>query len=200
MIYGYIRVSTDKQTTEVQQYEINQYCYRNNLKIDKWIDETISGAKELKKRKINSMLRRLKSGDTIICTEISRLGRSMQIIWKIMDICLSKHVTIISLKEHYFLKDDPMSKFIISVYSYAAETERILISERTKEGMAARKRAGVTLGRPKGAISKTLKLDAVRHRLERDLKAGITKTRIAKKYKVNPSTIYDYIKRKGIKI
>ena len=200
MIYGYIRVSTDKQTTEVQQYEINQYCNRNNLKIDKWIDETISGAKELKKRKINSMLKRLKSGDTIICTEISRLGRSMQIIWKIMDICLSKHVTIISLKENYILKDDPMSKFIISVYSYAAETERILISERTKEGMAARKRAGVILGRPKGAVSKALKLDAVRHRLERDLKSGIPKTRIAKKYKVNPSTIYDYIKRKGIKI
>lgn len=200
MNYGYIRVSTDKQTTEVQQYEINKYCERNDIKIDVWIDETISGAKELKKRKINSMLRRLKSGDTIICTEISRLGRSMQIIWQIMDICLSKHVTIISLKEHYFLKDDPMSKFIISVYSYAAETERILISERTKEGMAARKRAGVTLGRPKGAISKVLKLDPYRDKIIKALKAGVPKTRIAKKYKVNPSTIYDFIKRRDIKI
>lgn len=200
MIYGYIRVSTEKQTTEVQKYEISRYCDRNEMKIDIWIDETISGAKDLKKRKINSMLRKLNKGDTVICTEISRLGRSMQVIWRIMDICLTKGVTIISLKENYVLKDNPMSKFILSVYSYAAETERILISERTKEGMAARKREGVVLGRPKGSVSKQLKLDAVRQELERDLKAGIPKTKIAKKYKVNQSTVYDYIKRRGIKI
>ena len=199
MIYGYIRVSTEKQTTEVQKYEINKYCERNEMKVDTWIDETISGAKDLKKRKINSMLRKLVKGDIIICTEISRLGRSMQIIWRIMDICLTKGVTIISLKENYVLKDNPMSKFILSVYSYAAETERLLISERTKEGMAARKRDGVILGRPKGSVSKCLKLDRVREELERDLKAGLPKTRIAKKYKVNPSTVYDYIRRRDIR-
>ena len=71
MTYGYIRVSTDKQTTDVQRYEIEQYAKRNGMAIDSWIDETISGAKELKKRKISGMLMRLKSGDTIICTEIS---------------------------------------------------------------------------------------------------------------------------------
>lgn len=200
MIYGYIRVSTEKQTTEVQRYEIGQYAIRNGMAIDSWIDETISGAKDLKKRKISGMLRRLKTGDTIICTEISRLGRSMQIIWRIMDICLSRNVTIISLKENYRLSNDPMSKFILSVYSYAAETERILISERTKEGLAARKREGVILGRPKGAVSKELKLDPHRFKIERDLKAGIPKTRIAKKYKVHTSTLYDYIKRRKIKL
>lgn len=200
MIYGYIRVSTEKQTTEVQKYEINKYCERNEMKVDTWIDETVSGAKDLKKRKINSMLRKLVKGDTVICTEISRLGRSMQIIWRIMDVCLTKGVTIVSLKENYVLKDNPMSKFILSVYSYAAETERLLISERTKEGMAARKRDGVVLGRPKGSFAKELKLDRVREELIRDLRNGMPKTRAAKKYKVNPSTIYDYIERRNIKI
>ena len=198
MVYGYIRVSTEKQTTEVQKYEIEKYCERNGLRIDKWIDETISGAKDLKKRKISGMLRRLKKGDIIICTEISRLGRSMQIIWRIMDICLSKNVTIISLKEHYRLSDDPMSKFILSVYSYAAETERLLISERTKEGLAKKKREGKVLGRPVGSKTKVLKLDMVRERFEKDLRSGMAKTRIAKKYKVNPSTVYDYIRRLGL--
>lgn len=198
MTYGYIRVSTEKQTTEVQRYEIEQYCRRNEIFIDSWIDETISGAKELKKRKISGMLRRLKSGDFIICTEISRLGRSMQIIWKIMDICLSRNVTIISLKENYRLSNDPMSKFILSVYSYAAETERLLISERTKEGLAARKREGKILGRPKGSFSKQLKLDPVIDKVERDLRAGHPKSKIARKYKVNPSTLYDFIKRRSL--
>ena len=198
MIYGYIRVSTEKQSTEVQRYEIKKYCDYQNMKIDAWINETISGAKDIKKRKINSMLRRLKAGDKVICTEISRLGRSMQIVWAIMDICLNRDVQIISLKENYKLSNDPMSKFILSVYSYAAETERILISERTKEGLDAKRREGIRLGRPQGSLSKELKLDKYRNKIIEDLKAGVPKIRIAKKYKVNVSTIYDYIKRRNI--
>ena len=198
MIYGYIRVSTEKQTTKVQKFEIQKFCNQNGMKVDAWVDETISGAKDLKKRKINFILQKLQCGDTIVCTEISRLGRSMQVIWRIMDICLTIGVTIISLKENYRLSNDPMSKFILSVYSYAAETERILISERTKEGLAARRRAGVTLGRPVGALSKRLKLDPYKAKIEILLKQGIPKTTIARCYNVNPSTIYDFIKRRNI--
>lgn len=198
MTYGYIRVSTEKQSTSVQKYEIEQYCERNGMIVDSWINETISGAKELKKRKINSLLRKLKKGDTIICTEISRLGRSMQIVWRLMDVCLKREVTIVSLKENYRLSNDPMSKFIMSVYSYAAETERVLISERTKEGLAARRRAGVKLGRPVGAVSKRLKLDPYRKKIEVLLNEKIPKTTIARLYKVNPSTLYDFIKRRGL--
>lgn len=199
MIYGYTRVSTEKQSTKTQRYEIQKYCSQNGMKVDEWVDETISGAKDFRKRKINSIIERLQKGDSIICTEISRLGRSMQIIWRIMDICLTLGVTIISLKENYRLSDDPMSKFILSVYSYAAETERILISERTKEGLAARKRAGVILGRPVGALAKQLKLDPYKAKIETLLKEGIPKTTIAKCYNVNPSTVHDFIKRRNIR-
>lgn len=199
MIYGYIRVSTEKQSTHVQKFEINQYCERNGLTIDSWIDETISGVKALRKRKLSQLLRRLSDGDTVVCTEISRLGRSMQVVWRIMDICLRRNVTIISLKENYRLGNDPMSKFILSVYAYAAETERNLISERTKEGLAARKRAGVVLGRPAGALSKNLKLDPYKSSIISLLRHGVPLVTIAKCYNVNVSTVHDYLNRRGLR-
>lgn len=196
MIYGYIRVSTEKQNTDVQKYEIEKWCEYQGIKIDYWVNETISGAKEIKLRKINKLLKQIKKNDKIICTEISRLGRSMQIVWRAMEICLTKDVQIISLKENYTLSNDPMSKFILSVYSYAAETERILISERTKEGLNALKRKGVKLGRPSGSKGKKLILDDYKDKIIKDLGNGISKTKIAKKYKVNVSTVYDFINRR----
>ena len=200
MIYGYVRVSTGKQCTEVQKYEITKYCRRVGIEIDVWIDETISGAKEIRIRQLSSILDEMKAGDTIICTEISRLGRSMQIVFEVMNKCLENNVELITLKENYHLNNSPMSKFILSVYSYAAETERLLISERTKEGLAARKRAGVKLGRPKGTIAKELKLDKYREAIVKDLSDGIPKIRVARKYGVNVSTIYDWLKRNDIVI
>ena len=132
MVYGYVRVSTGKQSTDVQRYEIQKYCRYHGMEVDSWIDETISGAKSIRVRQIKMILEDMREGDIIICTEISRLGRSMQIVFEVMNRCLEKGVELITLKENYILNDSPMSKFILSVYSYAAETERILISERTK--------------------------------------------------------------------
>ena len=200
MIYGYLRVSTERQSTEVQKYEIEKYCKQTGIMIDIWVDEKISGAKKIKNRKIKYIIDDMKSGDTIICTEISRLGRSMQIIFEVMNLCLERGVILISLKENYILNDSPMSKFILSVYSYAAETERILISERTKEGLAARKRAGVKLGRPAGTIAETHKLDDVKDNLIKDLQKGIPKLRLAKIYGVNVSTIYSFMERYDIRL
>jgi DNA invertase Pin-like site-specific DNA recombinase len=124
----------------------------------------------------------------------------MQIVFEVMNKCLENNVELITLKENYHLNNSPMSKFILSVYSYAAETERLLISERTKEGLAARKRAGVKLGRPKGTIAKELKLDKYREAIVKDLSDGIPKIRVARKYGVNVSTIYDWLKRNDIVI
>lgn len=200
MIYGYLRVSTERQSTEVQKYEIEKYCKQAGIMIDIWVDEKISGAKKIKNRKIKYIIDDMKSGDTIICTEISRLGRSMQIIFEMMNLCLERGVILISLKENYILNDSPMSKFILSVYSYAAETERILISERTKEGLAARKRAGIKLGRPAGTIAETHKLDDVKDKLIKDLQKGIPKLRLAKIYGVNVSTIYSFMERYDIRL
>ena len=198
MIYGYVRVSTGKQCTDVQRYEIQKYCNLRGLNVDCWIDETISGVKSIKIRQIRLALEEMKPGDTLICTEISRLGRSMQIVFEVMNRCLERRMELITLKEGYVLNDTPMSKFILSVYSYAAETERILISERTKEGLAAKKRDGIILGRPKGSLSKQLKLDKYKESIIKDLEDNIPKVRIARKYGCNVSTLYDWMKKNDI--
>lgn len=60
MIYGYLRVSTDKQTLENQEFEIKTFCEREHISIDKWITETISGTKDFEKRKLGKLLKKLK--------------------------------------------------------------------------------------------------------------------------------------------
>ena len=80
MTYGYIRVSSDKQTVENQRFEINKFCERENLKIDGWIEETISGTKSYDKRRLGTLLKRVKKDDLIICAELSRLGRNLFMI------------------------------------------------------------------------------------------------------------------------
>lgn len=63
MIYGYIMVSTDRQTVENQRYEIKRFCEVNGLQVDKWISETISGAKDVNKRRLGQLLKGVKKDD-----------------------------------------------------------------------------------------------------------------------------------------
>lgn len=133
-----------------------------------------------------------------MCTEVSRLGRTMTIILDIMKMCLDRGITIRTLKESYVLDDKPATKLILGVFGFAAETERNLISERTKEGLAAKKRAGFKLGRPVGSKSKELKLDKYRDYIIISIANGVKKTKIVKKCKCAYCTIYDYIQRRNI--
>ena len=112
MIYGYIRVSSDKQTVENQRFEIMKFCEVNNLIIDGWIEETISGIKEYRKRRLGLLLRKTRAGDTIICSELSRLGRSLFMIMEILSICMKKECRVWTIKEGYRLGDDIQSKVL----------------------------------------------------------------------------------------
>ena len=196
--FAYIRVSTEKQNLEVQHYEIENYAKINNITIDHWIEEKASGAKSVKERRLSGIIRKSKRGDTIIVTECSRLGRSIQIVSQVMNSCLEKGVSIVALKENYTLRDDCISKLILTVYSFVAEQEREYIVERTKEGLAAKKRAGYKLGRPEGSTNRKYKLDDHREKIEKMLRSGKSKKSIAKKFKVNVSTLYDFLKRNHI--
>lgn len=84
MIYGYIRVSTDKQTLEKQEFKIKNFCEKESIQIDKWVMETISGTKDFEKRKLGKVLKRLKQNDILICSEVSRLGRNLLQIMKFL--------------------------------------------------------------------------------------------------------------------
>ena len=90
MIYGYIRVSTDKQTIENQRFEISNLCQRENMIIGKWIEETISGTKEYEKRQLGKAIKKMNKGDILICSELSRLGRSLFMIMDILNHCMKK--------------------------------------------------------------------------------------------------------------
>ena len=148
MIYGYIRCSTDHQNTINQRFEINNFAQKNNITIDFWVEETLSSQTDIKKRKLNSLLKKLHKGDILITTELSRLGRNLLQVMSILHFCLDKECQIWTLKENYKLGSDIQSKVLAFAFSLSAEIERNLISSRTKEALKRVKSEGKKLGRP----------------------------------------------------
>lgn len=197
MIYGYIRVSSDKQTVENQRFEINRFCERNNFKIDGWIEETISGTKAYNKRELGKLLNRIEKDDLIICAELSRLGRNLFMIMEILNICMTKECRVWTIKDNYRLGDDIQSKVLAFAFGLSAEIERNLISQRTKEALARKKAEGITLGRPKGRKSapEKYKLHGKATLIHELLKAKVSKRKIAKLCKVDRNTLDRYIKQ-----
>jgi len=150
MIYGYIRVSSDKQTIENQRFEITNFCEKKGLLIDDWIEETISGTKNYNKRQLGKLLKKVGKEDIIICSELSRLGRNLFMIMEILNICMTKECRVWTIKDNYRLGDDIQSKVLAFAFGLSAEIERNLISQRTKEALARKKAEGVVLGRQRG--------------------------------------------------
>lgn len=126
MIYGYIRVSSDKQTVENQRFEIKQFALKNDLRIDGWIEETISGTKNYDKRKLGKLLNKVKKDDVIICSELSRLGRNLFMIMEILNVCMTKECRVWTIKDNYRLGDDIQSKVLAFAFGLSAEIERNL--------------------------------------------------------------------------
>ena len=194
MIYGYIRVSTDKQTVENQRFEIDNFCKNNSIKVNKWIEETISGNIAVEKRKLGALLKKLSSDDILICSEISRLGRNLMMIMSILNVCMEKNIQVWTIKDNYRLGNDINSKVLAFAFGLSAEIERNLISQRTKEALARKKKEGVVLGRPKGRKSSITKLKGKYERVIHLLDSGYSVSAIARKLGVSRSTIYLFIK------
>lgn len=196
-VIAYIRKSTDKQSFEHQEYEIKQYAQKHNLKIDRWVEESISSRKELKKRQLGKLLEELKEGDVLIATEISRLGRSLLEVMGILQTCLEKNCQVWTIKESYNLKNDLQSQLLAAVFSIGISLERSLLSQRTKTALDAKKAAGVKLGRPFGAESKKLKLSKNTKRIRDLLDKKVSKNQIARIMGVQKITLRRFIKRMG---
>ena len=197
MIYGYIRVSSDKQTVESQRFEINNFCKKEKLIINGWIEETISGTKSYNKRELGKLLKSVQKGDLIICAELSRLGRNLFMIMEILNICMTKECRVWTIKDNYRLGDDIQSKVLAFAFGLSAEIERNLISQRTKEALARKKAEGIVLGRPKGRKSapEKYKLHGKKSLIEELLKAKISKRQIAQICKADRNTLDRYIKQ-----
>lgn len=193
MVYGYIRVSTDKQTVENQRFEIERFCKKEGLTIDGWIEETISGTKNYSKRALGKLLNRIVKDDLIICTELSRLGRNLFMIMEILNICMTKESRVWTIKDNYRLGDDIQSKVLAFAFGLSAEIERNLISQRTKEALARKRTEGVILGRPKGRKSSHTKLSGKEEIIKNCLAAGFSKSAIARKLHVHRITLAKFI-------
>jgi DNA invertase Pin-like site-specific DNA recombinase len=198
MVYGYIRVSSDRQTVENQRFEINKFAENNGLTIDGWIEETISGTKNYDKRKLGELLDKVKDGDLIICAELSRLGRTLFMIMDILNICMNKNCRVWTIKDNYRLGDDIQSKVLAFAFGLSAEIERNLISQRTKEALSRKRAEGVILGRPVGKKSAKVKLTGKEDFIRDLLAHNVPKTQIAKILKVDRMTVDAFIKRESI--
>jgi len=199
MVIGYVRVSTEKQDMKNQHHEILEYANRCKMHVDEMFEVEVSTRKDMKTRKIDVVARKLQKGDTLIVSELSRLGRSIVEIISIINELIKMHVTVIAIKQGIKINGnhDVQSKVLITVFSLLAELERDMISERTKMALAAKRAQGVVLGRPKGRIGKS-KLDGrVPEILDlmRD-KAGYSF--MARRFKVSRPTLMNFIKSRKL--
>lgn len=192
--YAYIRISKDTSDTENQRFEIENYCASHSIMVDEWIEEVVSGAKKYEDRKLGEMLAGVQSGDTIICTEVSRLGRSMTNLFQLMQELFDKEVKVYAIKQNFEIQNDLQSKILIFAFGIAAEIERDLISQRTKQALARKKAEGVVLGRKPGSKNKVVKLsgaeDAIRVLYERRCNFS----QMARAFGVDRTTMMRFIK------
>lgn len=193
MIYAYIRVSTDKQHTFNQKFEIERYLKRKELSVGKWVEETVSGIKKTSDRKLGKLLKKMNAGDLLIVSEISRLGRDLLNIMGILHFSMEKKLKIVAIKENYELGDNINSKVLAFAFGLSAEIERCLISARTKEALAKRKADGVILGRPNGRDYKIL--SEQKELVFELLHSGISKVDIISRLGIKRSSLYNFIKK-----
>lgn len=197
---AYLRISTDKQDLNNQKLEILEYCQKHNFKISEFIEATISSRRDNKYRRIEELLEKLQDSDTLIITELSRLGRSTNEVLSLINTLVTSNIRVIIIKQGLDINAHTMqSKVMITLFSLFAELERDLISLRTKEALAAKKASGQVLGKPKGTVQKS-KFDAELPKIQMLLNYGLSKRKIAKALNLtNHISLSNYIKKRQIK-
>ena len=195
MNYAYIRVSTNYQTVQNQKIAIREYAKYHRIRNIIWVAETISGTKNPEKRKLGNLLSTANEGDTIIVTELSRLGRSMMMILDVLQMLLEKNVKVIAIKEGYELGDNIQSKVLAFAFGLSAEIERTLLSERTKQGLERARKMGKQIGRRPGQRPKKYKLTGKGAYIKRERNNGRSKLSLAKELNVTWITLNKFMQR-----
>lgn len=174
MIIGYARVSTEGQNLSRQ---LDQLAAE---KCERIYQEKITGNKK-ERPELDKMLDNLRSGDTIILSDLTRLSRSTRDLFQLVDSIEKKGANIKSLKETWVDTTTPQGKFMFAVIAGLSQFERDLISQRTIEGLQSARSRGRNGGRPsknKSIIEKALNLyNSKKYSLE-EIKevTGVSKT------------------------
>ncbi len=193
-IIAYIRVSTSKQDVESQKIELYEYARKEEVIITTFVEVTISSQRTPKERKIDELYKLLQTGDTLLVSELSRLGRSVGQIIQIIDTLVKRGVHFIAIKENLKIKDsqDIQTKIMVTLLGLFAEIERDLISERTKQGLAVAREKGKVLGRPRGKGRS--KLDKHKGEILNLLENGSSKAFISRKFNTAYSNLHSWLK------
>jgi DNA invertase Pin-like site-specific DNA recombinase len=199
MVIGYIRVSKASQDTAHQRNAVLEYAHKNKLIVDEFIELEVSSQKTFKQRKLDELLSKVKNGDIVVVSELSRLGRSISEVISTVNVLIDSGGRFVSIKENIDIKDrySMQSKVMITMFSLVADLERDLISQRTKEALATKKAQGISLGRPKGPGKS--KLEKHEEQIKELIEKKVSMLSISKILGVSYSTLFNYIKKRGLK-
>ena len=198
-VYGYLRVSTKEQNTDYQRSQILGYSNDNKLGSVEFIDDTVSGAVDWKKRGISTLIDQMNDGDILLVNEFSRLGRSLLDILDILKTLKEKDVKVHIVRDKLVIGDDISSKLMVFMFGLVSEIERDLIKSRVQEGVKnfKEKNPDKSWGRPKGSQYKS-NLDDKKEHIVELLSKGISKTSISKMLDLNYQTLCSYIKTRNL--
>ena len=197
MVYCYLRVSSDVQDVEVQKIGIVDFLKQRELEAGEWVaDEGVSGAVDWRKRGVGKIIAKAKRGDVIVFSEISRIARRLVLVLEVIKACTEKGIKIYTVKDRYVLEDTIQSKVLVTVMGLAAEIERDLLRQRTREGLKRAVANGKTLGRPKGRKSRPecYPLYGQDDKIVQLRARGVSFNGIARLLKVHRNTLARYIR------
>lgn len=202
MIYGYLRVSSDEQDVNSQKQGVVKFAEAREWKVDEYItDEGVSGGKDPDKRNLGPLLKKLHKDDIVIAAEISRLGRDLYMVMDILHFCMKTGCKIYTVKDNFALDDNIQSKVLAFAFGLAAEIERQMIRQRTKEGLRLRMKLGVLLGRPVGVKSteSTAFSPEQKEKIIEQYNWGVPERRLAANFNIDRNTLSRWLHRWGIK-
>jgi len=197
-VFAYLRVSTTRQDVDNQRHGILEYCNQRGLTNLQFVEDTAPGKKKWRARRLGQLLADTQPGDIVVFSEISRIARSTLQVLEVLEYCTEKSVHVHITKQNMVFDGSIQSRVTATVLGMAAEIEREMISMRTKEALAARKKDGKILGRPQGPAGQ-YKLDPHKKTIKELVSKGVSLRQIAKIIGCASSTLADYIKREGLK-
>lgn len=198
MVIAYLNVSTDKQHLDIQREEISKFVEQKHLAVDKWIVEVTGEKAKQPGAKLEQVLERVKKGDTLIVTDISRLSRTLYELMEVLTVCLEKGVSIYCIEDRYLFDETMDVRTMTKAFKLVEEIDHALVSTRTKDALAQMKSSGKRLGRPKGSDSKQSFLDAHKEEVINMLERGQSVAAICEHFNVSKNTYYKFKRNYGL--